>query len=61
MKSVHADTLFKCAFCGAECAIARLPDGEPNGIVHATPTCEKFDKNGPIEFLKLQNDATEGR
>lgn len=41
---------FFCPFCGQLCTAST--NGELSGILHALPTCQKFDRtDDPVDFL----------
>lgn len=43
---------FICPFCGQPCRVIL----EPPQVLHATPTCAKFDRLEPDEYLVAVND-----
>lgn len=50
-----------CPFCGKTVAYTRDDNGEPNGLLHALPMCEKFEQLDPLDFVrearnKMQTD-----
>jgi hypothetical protein len=47
------DLNFSCPFCSKRCSVDRAQ----RSIVHELPTCEKFDKLEPDEFLVAVNVA----
>lgn len=46
---------FLCPFCGGHVSVGAPPDGVP-WIIHAVPTCGRFDALEPDEFMAAVND-----
>lgn len=43
--------MMRCPFCAGVYEVGYLPDGRP-GLTHTLPTCEKFDKDTLLDFLR---------
>ena len=56
IETFKADVEFTCPFCKAHCAASL----EAGGVVHEMPMCERFEKLGPVEFLKAVNERNAG-
>lgn len=46
---------FQCPFCGGLVSAGAPPDSHPY-IVHAVPTCVRFDSLEPDEYMAAAND-----
>lgn len=51
IETMVPDVEFVCPFCGGRCAASK----KECAVVHTKPTCDKFDKLEPDDFLHACN------
>ena len=49
--TVHALSLGTCPECGRAIGFVVDDDGQPEGVSHGLPMCDRFDALDPTEYL----------
>lgn len=54
------EDLAPCPFCGRWVGFTLDSSGEPNGLTHVMPMCERFNADDPLTFIQTMNAIREG-